>query len=70
MENELYFQSVIGPCTEFIDSGGQKRKVTAVITPFKLTEKDSVISVKTNCNHHLSCKNKDCTFSKCSFDKE
>ncbi len=70
MDSELYFQSTIGSCTEYVDINGQKRKITAVITPFKVIEKNSVITVKTNCNHFLSCHNKECTFTKCSFDKD
>ncbi len=69
MEHEIYFQSVVGPCTEFVGVDGQKKKITAVISPFKIIQKDEMTTIKSNCNHYLACKNPECSFSKESFPK-
>jgi len=59
---DVYFQSEIGVCTEFMQ-GGKKQKVSIVISPIKTQGDESALKIIYGCNLWRACENKNCFFS-------
>lgn len=62
---EINIQSTVSSCTEFLDEQGERREVSVVISPLKVSSDDSQnrIKVITGCNLWKACFNGDCYFS-------
>ena len=59
---DVYFQSEIGACTEFMQDG-KKQKVSIVISPLKTHGDEMTLKITYGCNLWRSCENKGCFFS-------
>ena len=67
MTENIYFQTEIGECTEFLDVDlKHKHTVTVIISPLKVYSDDSTVRVNSGCNFWKSCHNQRCQFSEVS----
>lgn len=61
---DIYVQSEIGICQEFMRTKSKKEAVSVVISPLKLiTSNENSIKVQTGCNMWRDCHNSSCFFS-------
>lgn len=71
MKTDIYINSAIGACTEFIpeDSTDKLEEVSVVISPIRVVQDgESVLKVVQGCNLFRACNNPDCYFSKAARD--
>lgn len=62
MDTNIYIQSTVGVCSEFMDKG-KMREASVVVSPLKITQGDNIIRVTSGCNLWQACQNRDCHFS-------
>ena len=60
---DIYIQSTIGPCTEFMSENNTKEEISVVISPLKITSKDEILKVSNGCNMFTACQNSKCQYS-------
>lgn len=60
---DIYIQSTVGPCTEYINEDNKKQEISIVISPLKITNKNDVLKVSNGCNMFHACQNKKCQYS-------
>lgn len=62
---DIYIQSEIGICNEFMSGKGKKKEsVSIIISPLKVQSEDTTIRVISGCNLWQGCHNPSCFYSK------
>ena len=62
---DVYVQSTIGACSEFVVDG-KKKEIAIVISPLKLVQdekNEKNLKVNSGCNMWRACQNAECQFS-------
>jgi hypothetical protein len=61
---DIYIQSTIGPCDQYINPDTKEREeISIIISPLKITSKEDVIKVSSGCNLFNACQNSKCQYS-------
>ena len=60
---DIYIQSVVGPCTEYMNEKRVKEEISIVISPLKIVSVNETIKVSSGCNMFHACQNNKCQYS-------
>ena len=63
MSVEIRLSPTMGPCHDYVDASGERRRVIAIIAPIGVERKGEKIVISWACNRGHACHNKECRYS-------
>lgn len=63
MSVELRLSPTIGPCHNYTDANGERRRVTIIIAPIGIERKGEKTVISWACNRGATCHNRECRYS-------
>lgn len=67
---DVYINSEIGECSDFIGDDGRTRNVSIVISPLRVESSEDRLKIVSGCSMFQGCKNPECYFSSAARKKE